>query len=335
MSNYQRKCTPTEVVSPKQVEDLFSSLVDALQTPETEHTWLQKELELNKLRSMLITYPKWEGDYQIVDRFLNGLRSQGFVDGLVNAMSTLRTTLCITACTTVTELAETFRTDMDQFSEIWIRNLFKLIFQTKRLTLNASSDAIRAILRNSSYSGRLLNTLFTYASEKNPQVRLQISNFFTVILEGHSAKLEKSGGLEIIEKIIEKGVGDANPGVREAARGLFGLYAAKFSDRADRLQQTFSSAARKSLAANSKSRTTSTSSAIKPSAVSHSNKDNLNRSHSTNTRSPCTQRVKTVQTKPLEVATCLMEHSDPQVRLSGIHAICDPTSRNCQVDYSP
>ena len=171
-------------------------------------------------------------------------------------------------------MAENYKTQMDPIAEAVVTNLLDLTSQTKKLIASSSTQAVYIILRNISYNPKILSLFVNALSDKNANTRSSTSLFIGTMFEEMvktdvtKSMLVRSGGLEIIEKCIKKGLQDANPSVRENCRNIYVILNDHWEDRAGALMNTLDITTRKALLRTLNSNGSSSSSAINLSSPS-------------------------------------------------------------------
>lgn len=156
-------------------------------------------------------------------------------------MHTLRTTLALTCCSTVVTLSALGSSLLDPHLEQLLTNLLKLTTNTKKLVATAACTAIESLLKTCTpIHLRNISLIESRGSEKNPAGRVAVCNFLRLILEEsmgstwNAEALEKSGGLEVIERGVKRGLTDASPVAREQSRAAWGLLKEGWPDRAEK-----------------------------------------------------------------------------------------------------
>ncbi|KAF8457572.1 clasp N terminal-domain-containing protein [Kalaharituber pfeilii] len=221
---------PEYVNTNKELEEIFQDMVPSFDGRESEQNWLAREKNCTRIRRL--ARGNAYKDYQ--QTFLAGVRS--LLDGILKAVNSLRTTLSTNGCQLVKDLAIICGPGIDPMVEILLVNLIKLCANTKKITAQMGQVTTSIVLANVSYHPKILNHIWLAVQDKNVQPRLFTTAWLKIILEAHmdhKGYLEHTGGLDTIEKCIKKGLGDANPGVREGMRGTFWKFAAVWPDRAD------------------------------------------------------------------------------------------------------
>lgn len=118
-------------------------------------------------------------------------------------------------------------------------NLLKLTAQSKRMLVTLGTAAAITLLRNTSYQPRIVERLAEAASDKNAATRERATEFLRVTLElcfereSGRALFVRAGGLETMERVLVKTLGDANNMVRERSREVFGLCRQHWPERCE------------------------------------------------------------------------------------------------------
>jgi CLIP-associating protein 1/2 len=166
--------------------------------------------------------------------YLAGIK--GLLDGILKATNSLRTTLSTNGCSTIQEIAKTTGPGLDPMVEIILQNLIKLSGGTKKISSQNGNITVDKILANVSYHVRLMQHVWAACQDKNVQPRQYASRWLKTMLTTHGqhkSHIEHTGGLELAEKCIKKGLADANPAVREGMRGTFWVFAKIWPERAE------------------------------------------------------------------------------------------------------
>lgn len=166
-------------------------------------------------------------------------------------MMTLRTTLATATCNLIGELAEHLQTHLDPFYESILNALLKIAAQTKKLVVQASEVAMGALIANCSYSYKGLNLLWEGIQAKTVSTRIASAVHTKTMLLTHGSKakpsIESSGGLALFVKILQKGIADSTPGVREASRAAYWIFSPQFPKEAQQLLDGLDPSARAQL----------------------------------------------------------------------------------------
>src|SRR5689334_7019512 len=119
-------------------------------------------------------------------------------------------------CQLVQELAKTIGPSMDPWVESCVQRFIKMCDDTKKIAAQNGCATVDAIFSNVSYTSRLLQHVSFASHDKNVQPRCFSASWIKTLIRKHKAAIEHSGGLDLLEKILNKGLTDANPKVREA-----------------------------------------------------------------------------------------------------------------------
>ena len=114
----------------------------------------------------------------------------------------------------------------------------------------ASQVTGSALLAHSHINQRLVNMILSAAQDKNSFPRICSAHWLTTIIKTHAVNrwhIENSQSVEIIEKILKKGLGDSNPAVRTCMREAFICYIDQWPENKDNFLRTMEPAARSQL----------------------------------------------------------------------------------------
>lgn len=218
---------PQYVVEQISSEQVFSAdsfkrditeMMTAFEGKETEFNWQQREKHISRLRAIL----RGNGAVQFLDSLIWGIKF--LASGILKAANSLRTTLSSGACQFIKEMAIILGHNIDPIADTFLANIIKMTALSKKITHTNANITSSAIIANSSYSIRTVNHIHSAMNEKNIQPRLYCGKWIRIILCRHrivKSSMESSGGREIMESCIIKGLSDASPGVREEMRQAF------------------------------------------------------------------------------------------------------------------
>ena len=159
-----------------------------------------------------------------LDTFVAGLR--GLLDGIIKAMSSLRTSLSKEGCGLVQDIAVTLGPALDPMVELLMQTLVKLSAGTKKISSQQANVTVDTIISRVTYSARLMQHVWAACQAKNVQPRLYSSGWLQTLLKKeahHKSHVEHTGGVDLMEKCIKKGLGDPNPGEGEDEVDVLGL----------------------------------------------------------------------------------------------------------------
>jgi len=222
---------PLYVDSQRELDDMFRDMLPLFEGRESEGNWSARDKNVLKLRRVL----KGNAPAEFHLAFVAGMKS--LIDGILKVANSLRTTVSTNGCQCVQELARVLGSAMDPMVEILIQNFIKASAATKKIAADNGNKTVETLLSSVSYSNRLMQHMWLSFQDKNVQTRSYASGWLTILIKKHAhqkAHFEHSGGLEVTEKCIKKGLADANPKVRDGTRGSYWALAQVWPDQAER-----------------------------------------------------------------------------------------------------
>ncbi|KAK4662842.1 suppressor of tub2 mutation [Podospora pseudopauciseta] len=235
---------PSYVNTKSELDEILRDMHAHFEGRETEQNWMEREKNVIKLRKLVAG----NAPQDFTERFLDGLRA--LLDGMIKAVTSLRTSLCTHGCNLIQDLARAFGSGIDPMVEILMQTFIKLAASTKKLASQQANMTVDAIISNVTTTPRIMQHIWFATQDKNVQPRLYACGWLQTILvkeAHHKHHVEHTGGLEVIEKCIKKGLGDANPGVREKARATFWKFNAIWPVRAEVIMDGLDATAQKLL----------------------------------------------------------------------------------------
>lgn len=218
---------PIHIYTQRELEDVFRDMAPHFEGRETEQNWLARDKNCTKLRRIL----KGNTPSEFHGAFIVGVKS--LLDGILKVANTLRTTMSTNGCLLVQELAKTLGHAIDPWVEILLQSFIKMCAATKNIAAQNGNTTVDAILQNVSYNSRLLQHVSLASQDKNVQPRSFSANWVKTLIRKHTSHIEHSGGLDTLDKLIRRGVTDANPKVREAYRSTYWTFALVWPQRAE------------------------------------------------------------------------------------------------------
>ncbi|KAI1079496.1 ARM repeat-containing protein [Whalleya microplaca] len=235
---------PSYVNTQRELEDIFKEMHTWFEGRETEQNWLKREESMTKLRRL----DAGNAPSDFPDVFIANCRS--LLDGIIKAVTSLRTSLSKEGCALVQDLANTFGPGIDPLVELLMQTFIKLCAATKKIASQQANVTVDTIIGKASYNARIMQHIWGACQDKNVQPRTYVAGWLKTLLKKeahHKNHLEHAGGLETIEKCIKKGLNDANPGVREKMRSTYWAYAALWPKRAEVIMDGLEATAQKLL----------------------------------------------------------------------------------------
>lgn len=221
---------PAYVNTNRELEEILHDMVGPFEGRESEGNWAARDKNVTKLRQLI--RGNAYRDYQTT--FLAGLKS--LLDGILKTVNSLRTTVATNGGQLVKDLAKVIGPGLDSMMEILMSNLIKLCAGTKKITSQLGNVTTAVLIANVSYHVRLVQHLLNACNDKNVQPRSYAAGWVRTMLEAHMDQkgyIEHSGGADLLEKCIKRGLADANPGVREGMRGTYWFFASIWPERAE------------------------------------------------------------------------------------------------------
>ncbi|KAJ5097219.1 Protein stu1 [Penicillium angulare] len=221
---------PLLVGSSRDVDDLVRDIAPWFDGRESEDNWMKREKNVILFRRLT----KGNAPHDFSQTFLQAVKS--LLDGFFKVVNSLRTTLCTNGCLLIQDIARTCGPKIDPMVEIILQNLLKLCSALKKIAAQGGNTTVDVVIANVTFSIRILQHIHWASQDKNVQLRLSATGWLKTLISRqahHKSTVEHGGGVELIEKSIKKGLGDANPGVRELMRGTFWTFSTVWPDRAN------------------------------------------------------------------------------------------------------
>ncbi|CCU74302.1 CLIP-associated protein [Blumeria hordei DH14] len=235
---------PAYVNTQRELEDMFHDMHPYFEGKESEHNWLKREQSCTMIRRL----NSGNAPIDFLNVFLAGIKA--LLDGILKAVNSLRTSLSKEGCSVVQEIVKTAGTGMDPMVEILLQNLIKLCGGTKKISSQQGNVTVDIIISKVSYNIRLMQHIWAACQDKNVQPRTYATGWLKTLLDKeshHKSHIEHTGGLDLIEKCIKKGLTDANPGVRESMRSTYWKFAQIWPTKAEVIRGTLDATQQKLL----------------------------------------------------------------------------------------
>lgn len=216
-----------KINSTHELESEMKIFLAALKGKETEENWESRELALQRLRGII------RGQSITIGGYNNAIRSSlEYVCKTVSEiitylqLSSLRTTLVITACSALIDVAYFHQDHSESTTEQMIISLIKVCGSSKRILSSKAQNAIRIIIQFTPWNSHYPNIFYSFLADKNQVVRQASAECVKLIMEKTSESpvnqiLQKSDALEILQKSIKKSLEDAYGTVRELGKDSF------------------------------------------------------------------------------------------------------------------
>ncbi|KPM44404.1 Protein STU1 [Neonectria ditissima] len=235
---------PLFVNTNRELDDIFKEMAWFFEGRESEQNWLKREQYVGKLRRLNVG----NAPTDFADTFLSGIR--GMLDGIIKSVTSLRTSLSKEGCGLVQEIATTFGPALDPMVELLMQTFIKLSAGTKKISSQLANITIEIMLSRVSYTPRLMQHVWGACQDKNVAPRTYATGWLKIIIKKeahHKSHVEHTGGVDLMEKCIKKGLSDANPAVREKMRSAYWAFWGVWPARADAIMNDLDGTAQKLL----------------------------------------------------------------------------------------
>jgi CLIP-associating protein 1/2 len=235
---------PIYVQSLRELDDTFREMLPCFEGKEDEHNWQARDKSVVTVRRLL----KGNAPNEFHHAFMSGIKS--LLEGIIKTSSSLRTTMSTNGCQLVRELAVTLGPALDQHVEILLQSFIKMSAATKQIAAENGRSTTDCIFQNCTYHIRMIQHIWNAAQDKNVQVRHFVGDWLRTILKrqaNYKSHFESSGSLDLAEKVIRKGLDDANPKVKENSRATYWTFAKTWPEKADKIMASLETKARAAL----------------------------------------------------------------------------------------
>ncbi|KAI2728243.1 hypothetical protein CBS147354_2776 [Penicillium roqueforti] len=226
---------PFDVASARDVDDLVRDMLPWFEGKESEDNWSKREKNVILFRRLT----RGNAPHDFSQTYISAVKT--LLDGILKVVNSLRTTMSSNGSLLIQDIARTCGPRIDPMVEIIMQNLLKLCSALKKIAAQNGNVTVEVVIKNVSFSVRLLQHVCSATQDKNVGVRLFATGWLKALIirqAHHKSSVEHNGGLDLIEKSITKGLGDANPGVREATRATFWTFYGVWPERANVIADT-------------------------------------------------------------------------------------------------
>lgn len=221
---------PIYVLSERELSDTMRDMLPHFEGKETEHNWMPRDKAVLKLRRFV----KGNAPTEYHHAFMAGIKS--LMDGILKVANTLRTTMATNGCQLVQELMKTLGPAMDFHTEIFLQNFIKMSSATKHIASENGKHTADVVFQYCTYNARVMQHIWNAYQDKNASTRQAATEWIKTVLKrqaGYKSHFESSGGLDLTEKCIRKGLDDANPKVKEGTRAVYWTFAKVWTEKAN------------------------------------------------------------------------------------------------------
>ena len=226
---------PMYVQSKSELEEMFRTMLPYFEGKETEQNWTPRDKSILKIRRLT----KGNAPSEYHQAYMAGIKST--VEGILKVANSLRTTMSTNGCQLVQELARTLGPALDPHVEMFLQSFIKMSAATKHIAAENGKATSDAIFQNCSYHARMMQHVWNAAQDKNAQTRQCAPDWLKTVLKrqaSYKQHFESSGGLELAEKCIRKGLDDANPKVKEGTRATYWTFVKTWPEKANAIMSS-------------------------------------------------------------------------------------------------
>lgn len=225
---------PAPVDNEEELLHIFSSFAPIFEGKETEKNWSHREKAIHRVRTLL----RSDVGAKYPQTFFLAIKDMS--EMICKGLLSLRTSLCLSSCQLVKELALLQNDFLVLFDLFW-PTLIRLCSSTKHLTSINAHVVVSAIFANTIITTKSAQKIFLSSKEKSASVRCY-SAFWLQIYMLRSYKLwPVPPSCEVVENILIKLLSDPNVQVRQAAKDAFWRYYILAVDAATVLQSKLDS----------------------------------------------------------------------------------------------
>jgi CLIP-associating protein 1/2 len=221
---------PIYVHTERELSDTMRDMLPHFEGKETEHNWMPRDKAVLKIRRLL----KGNAPTEYHHAFMAGIKS--LIDGILKVANTLRTTMATNGCQLVQELMKTLGPAMDSHTEILLQSFVKMSSATKHIAGENGRQTADTVFQHCTYNARVMQHIWNAYQDKNASTRNAATEWILTVLKrqaGYKSHFESSGGLDLTEKCIRKGLDDANPKVKEGTRAVYWTFAKVWTEKAN------------------------------------------------------------------------------------------------------
>ena len=232
---------PIYMLSERELSDTMRDMLPHFEGKETEHNWMPRDKAVLKIRRMLMGNSPTEYHHA----FMAGIKS--LIDGILKVANTLRTTMSTNGCLCVQELMKTLGSAMDSHTEILLQSFVKMSSATKHIASENGRQTADVVFQHCTYNSRVMQHIWNAYQDKNASTRQCATEWIQTVLKrqaGYKSHFESSGGLELAEKCIKRGLDDANPKVKERTRAVYWTFAKVWPEKANAIMDKLDPKAR-------------------------------------------------------------------------------------------
>lgn len=214
----EKEIKPFYIDSLEELHLTFNSLCPCFDGKENEKNWTHREKAINKVRTLL----RGDAYQKFGETLINAVKD--LTEPICKGLMSLRTSLCLSACQLVKELAIFLQHDFSTLLDHFWPTLMRLCSSTKHLTSSAAHVVVSTIIAYTLLTTKTAQKIYSSSKEKSANLRAY-SAFWLQIYMVRSQKLWLiPPSCEVIEVVLLKLLPDPNAQVRLAAKDAFWRY---------------------------------------------------------------------------------------------------------------
>ena len=202
-----------------ELRELFASILAPFEGNETEINWKLRERALTILRS--ITRGNAPSDFPA--EYVSSVRSMS--DGFVKAVGSLRTSLACNGFAVLQVVVDSVGTSLDtSFLDIILTSVIRQCNSTRSLYSTAADKTVATIFNCANFNPRFISYIAEASRERNTKPRAFAMGWLILLFTVYSTRksvFEHGNLLETTIQVIQRGLADADPNVRDTARRAF------------------------------------------------------------------------------------------------------------------
>lgn len=184
---------------------------------ETEKNWMKREKAIQLLRRLIRGNARTEYQFDLFSAI------KDVSEGIQKSLLSLRTTLSVSSCQLVKEMAILFGPEFDGLAELFLPTLVKLCSATKHMTHTNANVAVSAIFTNCTLNARFVHRISAAAVDKSTSTRSYAALWLDIyMIRTHMTS--PSTPLELVGKLLPRLLGDPNSQVRQSAKDVYWRY---------------------------------------------------------------------------------------------------------------
>ncbi|RKP32110.1 hypothetical protein METBISCDRAFT_12759 [Metschnikowia bicuspidata] len=206
------------VASADELSQIIASAGPCFEGKETERNWVLREKVVSKLRALT----RGNAPLQFAHAF--AVFFKDMAEPICKALMSLRTSLCLSACQLVKELAAHLQYAFAPLVDVFWSTLLRLCANTKQLTSKSAHATVCTILACTTPTAKMAHKMCVAAKEKSASVRVYAAMWLQVFIVRSHALWPVPPSCDLVEEALVRLLPDSNVQVRLAAKDAFWRY---------------------------------------------------------------------------------------------------------------